>query len=387
VPGHAHLAELLGDDGEGGRRLRVVTGREGPEVRSRTVRTAGGTGAAVRFLRYENGRFLDYAMARSASGFIAAPAESSDPGTRPRTDPVPVEGTALLRIAHQVNPLQGTTLEPGKQPVEWDTVRLRFLMPGRPGMEADFPRGNLQRLVLGRETDTRDDPRIPGLVPLPEPLGAPGRIQVVQDPGRSGPPWEAELPVLAGEEDPTVVARALGRWFRDAKLPAGSPLVAVATAEDSPAGWKNAPPPGNRPLLLLPDDAFPGLSAGLRERFRKAWKGGAVAVSLPERDAPSLVVLVSAEAPGLLGRRLRELARAPGMEGRLLGVWSLAGPVRPDLPGSLLAEGRLAGLGLAEALMVDWERVAPELEAIAAAAGAGKVAAVEELPGSLLWFY
>ena len=59
-------------------------------------------------------------------------------------------------------------------------------------------------------------------------------------------------------------------------------------------------------------------------------------------------MLVSRESPGELARRLRELSRHPALSGKLLAAWSLGGPVRVDLPGSLLGEGTLGGIGVAE---------------------------------------
>ena len=104
---------------------------------------------------------------------------------------------------------------------------------------------------------------------------------------------------------------------------------------------------------------------------------------------PSLVLLVSAEAPGRLARRLRELADNPVMQGKLLAIWPLAGPLREDLPVSLLAKGTLAGLGVAETSPVGLHQVAKDLAVLAG--GLANVDAakqrVEDLPGSLVWFF
>ena len=76
-------------------------------------------------------------------------------------------------------------------------------------------------------------------------------------------------------------------------------------------------------------------------------------------------------------------------EGRLLAAWPLSGPVRQDLPASLLREGTLAGLGLAEQGVVSGRGAALGLSALSDAlrTGSGADRRVERLPGSFLWFF
>jgi hypothetical protein len=72
-----------------------------------------------------------------------------------------------------------------------------------------------------------------------------------------------------------------------------------------------------------------------------------------------------------------------------VAVVSLAGPVRADLPTDLLAEGRLAGIGIAEASPAGVSRVTEGLVGFLAAldaAGPGG-ARVEELPAPFLWYF
>ncbi len=107
--------------------------------------------------------------------------------------------------------------------------------------------------------------------------------------------------------------------------------------------------------------------------------------ALPSDAATSLIVLVSGEAPDRLAARLRSLARDPAMSGKLLAVWPLAADLRPDLPASLLGEGRLAGLGMADRSVVGQRDAAGALSRMSAALSGST--RVERLPGPFLWFF
>jgi hypothetical protein len=141
--------------------------------------------------------------------------------------------------------------------------------------------------------------------------------------------------------------------------------------------------------LLLPKEAFPGPATAIRDELVRSWQAGPVADALPSGMSAGLVVLVSAESPGQLGARLRELARHPEMRGKLLAAWSLSGPVRQDLPASLLREDNLAGLGLAEPGVVSGRGAASGLSALSDALQATEARGqkVERLSGSFLWFF
>jgi len=101
------------------------------------------------------------------------------------------------------------------------------------------------------------------------------------------------------------------------------------------------------------------------------------------------VLIVSAEPPGVLGRRLRSLATDPAYAGRILAVASLGGPLRGDLPASILGEGRLAALGVYEAGPVGLAKSIAQIARFArvAASDASKGKRVEDLPGPFTWFY
>jgi hypothetical protein len=165
-------------------------------------------------------------------------------------------------------------------------------------------------------------------------------------------------------------------------------VVGVETAS-SLARWAAAPQVGASSLLLLPDRAFSGLTAGYRDRLARAWGAGPLDSALPEALDAELVILVSGEPPGLLARRLRELSRDPRLQGKALAVWGLLAPLRRDLPAALLAEGNLAALGLAPSDVVATRRAVTELqvygEALRRESSGGQ--RPELLPGPFLWFY
>ena len=131
------------------------------------------------------------------------------------------------------------------------------------------------------------------------------------------------------------------------------------------------------------------LARDLRGRLAQAWKGGGAGKSITESDGAPLVVLVSAEDPALLGARLRELARSGAMKGRFLAVWPLGGPIRPDLPASLLAEGKLAAIGIADYSPIGTGRVVEQITGLGGALGgaAGRSGRPEDLPVALVWYY
>jgi hypothetical protein len=97
---------------------------------------------------------------------------------------------------------------------------------------------------------------------------------------------------------------------------------------------------------------------------------------------------VSAEAPDLLGARLRSLARSESFRGKLLAVYALSGPIRSDLPASLLAEGKLAGVGVAEASAVGRIAAAEALASLRGTIESGPSGRrVEAIRGPFLWFF
>jgi hypothetical protein len=125
----------------------------------------------------------------------------------------------------------------------------------------------------------------------------------------------------------------------------------------------------------------------LREQLAASWDGR-VSDRVESGAGENLVIVVSAELPGSFARRLRAIAAAPELSGKLLAGWSLAGPVRDDLPAWILEESAVAAVGIASGSVVG-RRTAPErLAAVAAELKArGKSDRIESVPGPFLWIF
>jgi len=243
--------------------------------------------------------------------------------------------------------------------------------------------------VMGPTADLQPGRPLPGLDPLPEGLGQIRSLIVALEPAQMAPPWEAARRVVAGEENPARLARALNGWW-SREEGSGPPRAAVAGTDpaSSLARWSSAPHAGQSSMLLLPEGAFPGRLGELRGAFREAWGSAKVVDALPSTVEAELVLLVSGESPGRLAIRLRELAASAAMQGKLLAVWSLSGPVREDLPSSLLADGRLAGFGLAESGVMSRREAVSAVAAFSRSlAGAQATSRVEELSAKILWYF
>jgi hypothetical protein len=307
-----------------------------------------------------------------------APVATPAPETAPAS--TPADGLATLRVAAEFSPGP-----------EAPTVDLQLeATPGgvRRSLTAGVPRALLQRLVLGRALDRTPELPLPGLDPLPAALGTVRTLMVLQERRQAAPPWNGSAPALVGEENPEQLARALGNWWRAAGSSETPSVVLGTSLSRSSARWESAPHPGADALLLLPESAFPGASAAVAEKLATSWPAERIVSSLPSGLESSLVVLVSGEDPGLLSRRLVALSRSSPLQGKLLAVWSLAGPVRADLPALLLEEGGLAGFGLAEWSVVGQRSAADQLSAMSAALSAATPnLRVEELPGPFLWYF
>jgi hypothetical protein len=144
--------------------------------------------------------------------------------------------------------------------------------------------------------------------------------------------------------------------------------------------WQAAPFAG--PVrLLAPEDAFPPHARELRDAVLRG------AGPAPSADDAAVVVVVSAEPPAALAARVRALSRDPALRGRHLAVLSFAGGLRRDVLASIVAEGGLAGLGLADPVLAGRERRLEELAAFRGAAAKSKNTRVEALPGPFTWFY
>lgn len=377
---------------------QVVAGADGPDPRSRRTIVPAKKEKPRRFERLEEGRYLRYRMAPSASGLEATAVTDQFPEvvtmiTRGPSDAAGGASPASEIPADLVTLALESSTDDGSGPGAADEAPMvPLVVRGAGGRElkAPFPRPLLQRVVLGREADLTPERPLSGLDPASKVLGPAQHLMVMMDSAANGSPWDGPIAIRPGEEEAATLAGALGRWWR-AEPQAGAPTPATSVGTEgarSIARWTATSVPGTS-VLLLPEGGFPGAASALREAVQAAWRGGEVVTGAPKGAGPGLVVLVSAESPARLGSRLRELARSQAMKGKLLAVWPLGGPVRPDLPRALLAEGNLAALGIADYSPLDPTRAPSELRALsdALAAAKGRTIKPEDLAGPLVWYY
>jgi hypothetical protein len=360
-------------------RSRVVTGADGPNPTSRTlILDSGGRAAGVE--RLENRQWIRYRLQGSAERRVAVPLDAvpAAPMQRPMIEPTP--GRVVVELA-----AASTADDPASLAGATPRVTLTLRSSGAAARVTEISRATLQRLVLGRFVDPTPGQPLPGLAPLPQGLGAIDSVVVMQRADRTKPPWDDGREPIPGEEDATRVAAALRAWWAE---DAGLKDVAVVVGTEGANSLKRlseAPAPGSKSVLVLPKDGFFPPRTSVRDRLRVAWSAGAVTSELPDKPT-DLVVLVSGEPPARLGDRLRRISRQPRMKGKLLAVYSLSGPIRVDLPASLLAEGVLAGVGLAAASTVGSDRVVDDIAAMAHAIKDGPSTA-HGASDRFVWFY
>ena len=160
--------------------------------------------------------------------------------------------------------------------------------------------------------------------------------------------------------------------------------MALFRDDGSLGSWAGAPRPTSKTLLVLPEEGFAAPFSELRGEIAAAWPGP-VASTLP-RKLPEMVVLVSAEDPGVVSGRLARLAARPEMKGKLLAGWSLIGPLREDLPARLLGSG-IAGFGLASGNAGDLRRAPELLGRFGDALPKKGERRAEAYPGPFVWLY
>jgi hypothetical protein len=369
---------VSGDDEDAGGELRIVHGAAGPEAVARRIRF-GGDGMPVLFERFEAGRKWHYTLEQSAQG-IRAIAVDAVVDTAPTAVPSTIElpdGLALLRIDPDV----------GSDPAA-PSVGLRLQGSGAAPLDATTPRWVVQRLVLGRQADLAHDPSLPGIAPLPAAIGDIETLMVLGHDSLRRRPWEVNTPAIAGEQDPLVVAAAINAWWdAPGALPAPGGAVIGVDWASSPKRWADAPAPGAKALLVLPADGFPQRVSTVPTDLAEAWTSGRVSAQADPVDE-TLVIVISAEAPGLFATRLRAIAEQPAMKGKLLAGWSLAGPVRDDLAAWILESTEVAGVGIAEGSVVSRRAAPKRLRTISRALKSrGADDRVESIPGPFLWYF
>jgi hypothetical protein len=366
-------------DGDIDGELLIVHGAEGPEVVARRIRY-GSDGRPKSFERVEGGARWHFALQPSAGRIKAVRLEPTAVAVAPDVPSVidlPA-GLALLRIDPD-----------GVGDPASASVGLRLQGSGGASLDAATPRWVVQRLVMGREADLAHDPSLPGIAPLPTALGEIETLMVLARPGSNTRPWEGRLDPIAGEQDPLRVAAAINSWW-DAPdaLPAPGGAVLGVDWSASPKRWSNAPRPGTKALLVLPEDGFPEPTRELATRLAAAWTSGRVSSTADPSSAETLVVVVSAEAPGPFATRLRSIAGLAAMRGKLLAGWSLAGPVRDDLAAWLLESTGVAGFGVAEGSVISRRSAPKQLRVLGRELSArGDRDRVESIPGPFLWHF
>jgi hypothetical protein len=367
-----------------GREIGVVHLPLARDVRARVLR-AEGDGAALQIDRVEGSRRYRYTIEGGGGEYTVSRADEDPVSPSPVAERLaadPPEGLftlALSRAGRAAADGTGSTL-----------VRLHARQPGKNPRAVDLPRTAVQALLLGQRLAPRagrralrEVARLGNVSP-----GAGRTVMVMEDFSREGAPWEVTPYPRPGEEDPRNFARAVSESAREGT---GVPMRAVVGLDPStsPERWRGAARPLGGAFLLLPDGGFPGPAGKLRGELVAAWPEGRAAAALPEGDLPGLVVLASAEPPGVLATRALELAADPRMADRHLAVIALAGSLRADVAGRALAEGRIASLGLAGVEPLAWQGVAASLGQLGRAAreaGDGDLRP-ERLDGPFVWVY
>jgi hypothetical protein len=347
-----------------------VSGLDGTEPRAR--RRIGRDGAATVFERFEDGRLLAYTLVRSGTSLRATAAARDLPDEAfGRTGPADATAAAVpagLAILDVASSGTGTPV----------TIRVRSA-DGR-DRSADIPSSLLQRLVVGRAFDPSPARPLPAFTPAPSLLGDARTLMVVAGPEEIREPWRAQGAPLPGERSASRLAGALTRWWSSDPASNGAVAVVGVSFPRSISRWEKAAVYDGGVALVAPDDALAGLPPAARSSL----------ASFPSAAPTSRVIVVlSAEAPGVLGRRLRGIATAPDSAGKVVAVVALGGPVRADMPGALLAEGRLGAIGVFEAGPVGIPDAVDRVAAWArqAAEPASKGKRLEELAGPFTWFY
>ena len=347
---------------------------DAPEGRARELwRKPDGTVDTVQ--RWEGQRLLRYrfdvrkSVLRVIPQPVPGPLDLAEPPLLPRSVP---PATVLM------------TLLPADQPDAEPTQDLALRLVAQVNGEVvdrfgSYPRRILERAVLGPSALPPGARSLPGLNPLPTTLGQADHVLIRMQPEQRYAPWIGDRPGRPGEENPLQLARGLREWWQDK-----GPSVALFRDDGSLGSWAGAPRPTSKTLLVLPEEGFAAPFSELRGEIAAAWPGP-VASTLP-RKLPEMVVLVSAEDPGVVSGRLARLAARPEMKGKLLAGWSLIGPLREDLPARLLGSG-IAGFGLASGNAGDLRRAPELLGRFGDALPKKGERRAEAYPGPFVWLY
>jgi len=378
--GRIDLDDRTGSDGA--RTMTVAADVAGPGARVR-VASFPPDGTPVRVDRHESGRDVRAVLERFGDRVRVRRVKGPAPAA-PVAAPAPGPRTAWLALDAGAATAAERALAIADPDAERPARTLRWIGPDGAGFVADYPRSELDRLLLGPAME-RGEEGIRGLQPLPDRLGAIDRVLVAASPVERLPPWIPAGRSPAPEETAASFADGLRRW---SQARGGGPAVAVAVRADAAGRWDEAPPLSRRTAWILPDDAFPGTGGALAARLRETCGRDVVPALADARGRPSTVVLASAESADRLAERAMRLAADPAMAGRRLAVIAIGAPVRADLAARLLAAGDLAGVGL-------WTVPVPEVHALPAQvrawregiAAAGRRGRTDDVPFGPLWYF
>jgi hypothetical protein len=352
---------------------------EGPEARTRR-RIADPAGAAPVFERVEDERFVSYRFDRTGNTLRASVSSARLPSLAFGESPQPTGPSGTMPAALiLMNVLPPGEVSSPEARYESPTVGVRLRVADGRERVASLPRSLLQRLVRGRAIDLTPDRPLGGFTPAAEVLGGASALMVVQSVDETRAPWSGPIIPRPGEEDAARLAASLSSWWSAEPSSSSAKAVVGTDALASPARWVRAPRLDGSLAVTAPESAVASQAAAVRAGLGE----------FPAGAGATLVVIVSAESPGVLGKRLRAAANDPAFAGKILAVASLGGPLRGDLPASLLLEGRLAALGVYEGGPVGLSKSIDEIARFArtAASDASKGRRAEELPGPFNWFY
>lgn len=344
------------------------------------VREAAGRGA-----RTADGDVQRHTLERNGDRWTARPVAVSATGLAD-LDGAPAyalpAGVALLRVGL---PADGARVGP--------TGALRLRLDGLVGgaaqtLETDFPRSLLQRLTLGAEVDPAPGRPLPGLAPLPPNLGTVETLLLAGPPGRFDPSGTPGRPLLAGEEDPVRLARALRRWWDATGTQEGTAAAVAFDPARAVDRLAAAPRPARAELRVaraLADPADPALA----DRLRAAWPPAGELESGGGAPAADVLVVVGAIRPERWRAELRARGRGGALRGKLLALVPLAGALDAGDLAALADELGLAGIGVADTGLVGRRALPDELAAFRAAVAANgeRGRPVQALPGPFLWMF
>ena len=376
VPSHGSKARGLEHQrGVEATRIQTLYASSSIDARLRELRYDD-NGNLETMLRYDDGRRIHYRWVADASGrmfraeLLLATLPPDTFSAMPERVP---EGLTIFQVQDRVG-----------------ADRIPVRLQARPNadvpqqIEATLPRAELQRLILGHSADFAAGRPLGGLTTFPPQLGTVSTMMLLQQFRQSVEPWDETATIAFGETRADILARSLNEWWGDdgsyASVVGTHPLRSVAR-------WE-AMGTLSGPVSLV---YLAGHSNGhdrLKE-IREVWKAGPVLSAMPKGGAPRMTVIVADEPPAVLARRLTRFAADPAYAGHALAIWSLAGPLRRDLPARWLDADRLLAIGIGSETIVSRRRFEQALKTLSDAVQQSSSGAIrpEELPGPLLWYY